>query len=542
MKIFIKLLYVVMIFFFLNSANAQLLERLKNFLSGSSCELSSDCPQGFSCRSKTGGGTECKKSTDANSELEKKASTENVDLNKQSKSESEPIKLYPTANESASEPVKLYSTANESASEPVKLNPTANENTFLGTVNVVKVIYFDYDSFTVKPEYRSTIEAHAQYLKSNGRAKLSIEGHTDKRFPSLEYGLTISQKRADAVRQYLTLSGVEASQIEVVSFGSVKPAVVGNDEVANAKNRRVEFFYNYPPEGVVMPQATQQQALKLKDCDECPEMVVIPAGGFVMGVSPSEAERENLPKEYRDRSQPQHRVEVRQFAAGKFLVTRAQYEVFVKATGRKSGGCNVWTGSKWENDSAKDWRNSGFAQDDRHPVVCASWDDASAYVQWLSQKTGKSYRLLSEAEWEYAARAGTTAYSYWGEDGNLSCGFANGADQSTKTEVPRYSDLAFASCYDGYAYTAPVGSFQPNRFGLYDMLGNVWQWTQDCSNPNYSGAPTDGSAWVGGDCSHRALRGGSWISGPPYLSTAFRNLDPTASRYFYQGFRVARTE
>ena len=302
-----------------------------------------------------------------------------------------------------------------------------------------------------------------------------------------------------------------------------------------------------PIEGVVIPKAQpNRQPIKplavFKDCDECPEMVLIPAGQFVMGASPGEEERENLHKDFRDRSQPLHRVEVRRFAAGKFSVTRAQYEVFVSATGRKSDGCYLWTGSKWEIDLAKNWRNPGYAQDERHPVACISWDDASAYVQWLSQKTGKSFRLLSEAEWEYAARAGTTTYRYWGDDGNLSCSYANGADQTAKAQVPGASNWRVATCNDGYAYTSPVGSFQPNSFGLYDMLGNVWQWTQDCWNPNYSGSPTDGSAWLGGDCSQRVLRGGSWISGLPYLSTAFRNLDPTASRYFYQGFSVAQIE
>lgn len=213
MKIFIKLLYVVVIVFSLNAANAQLLELFKNIFRG--CKSTSDCIQGHSCIIKEGGGGECKKSTDANSELEKKASNENADQNKQSKSESEPIKLY----------------------------PLVNENTFAGSANIGKVIYFEYDSFTVRPEYRSTIEAHAQYLKSNVRARLSIEGHTDKRFPSLEYSLTVSQKRAYAVHQYLTLLGVEASQIEAVSFGTEKPAVQGNDETAHARNRRVEFFY-----------------------------------------------------------------------------------------------------------------------------------------------------------------------------------------------------------------------------------------------------------------------------------------------------------
>lgn len=198
MKIFFKLLFVLVIFFSISAANAQVLQRLKNFLSGSTCETSSDCQQGYSCRSKSGGGTECKKTTD-------------------------------------------QAVQSKSAIEPV--NALVNEKTSTGPTNDEKIIYFDYDSFKIKSEFQSTIEAHAQFLKTNNGAILSIEGHTDKRFPSLEYSLSIGQKRADAVRQSLTLLGVSASQIETVSFGREKPAVQGNNETAHAKNRRVELFY-----------------------------------------------------------------------------------------------------------------------------------------------------------------------------------------------------------------------------------------------------------------------------------------------------------
>ena len=291
----------------------------------------------------------------------------------------------------------------------------------------------------------------------------------------------------------------------------------------------------------MLVQMTFTTAAVFKYCDDCPEMVVVPAGQFVMGASSGEEERENLPNGFRDQSQPQYLVEVRRFAAGRFSVTRAQYEVFVNATGRKSDGCYVWTGSKWEIDLGKDWRNPGYAQDERHPVACINWDDASAYVQWLSQNTGKSYRLLSESEWEYAARAGTTTYRYWGDDGNMYCAYANGGDQAAKAQVPGASNWALATCNDGYAYTAPVGSFQPNRFGLYDMLGNIWQWTQDCWNGSYSAAPTDGSAWTQGNCSQRVLRGGSWYNGTRYLRSSSRYGFTTAGRDSRGGFRVAKT-
>ena len=280
----------------------------------------------------------------------------------------------------------------------------------------------------------------------------------------------------------------------------------------------------------------------VKDCVDCPEMVVVPGGRFVMGVAPGEEEREMLFDEFRNRSQPQHAVNVVSFSAGKFEVTRGQYRVFVEATGHSSDGCFVWTGGRFEKDQGKDWRNPGYAQDDAHPVVCVSWDDASAYVKWLSHRTGRHYRLLTEAEWEYAARAGTTTTRYWGDDGNMSCAYANGADLTTGTQVPDTGNWVTANCIDHYAYTAPAGSYRANAFGLHDMLGNVWEWTQDCWNGNYSGAPADGSAWAAGDCFQRAVRGGSWEDGPLGLRAAYRVGSPTVIRVYIRGFRVARTD
>jgi formylglycine-generating enzyme required for sulfatase activity len=279
----------------------------------------------------------------------------------------------------------------------------------------------------------------------------------------------------------------------------------------------------------------------IKDCADCPEMVMIPAGQFVMGATSIEEEREKLPDSLRNRSQPTHQVNVSSFMAGRYEVTVGQYRAFALATNRSSaGGCFAWNGTKNENDLAKDWRNTGFPQNDSHPVACVSWEDSIAYVQWLRQKTGKDYRLLTEAEWEYSARAGTTTARFWGEDGNVSCSFANGADTKAKMIVHGASNWPVANCDDGYAYTAPVGSYKPNAFGLYDMLGNVWEWTQDCLNENYVGAPSDGSAWTKGDCSRRVLRGGSWDYYPQHLRSAFRARNAATNRGNFNGFRVAR--
>ena len=288
--------------------------------------------------------------------------------------------------------------------------------------------------------------------------------------------------------------------------------------------------------------AAHEPGTVFRDCADCPEMVAVPAGRFLMGAAPGEEERENVSEEFRRRSEPQRTVAVKSFSAGRFEVTRGQYRAFAEATERGSDGCFVWTATGFEKEPSRDWRNPGYGQDDSHPVTCVSWDDASAYVEWLSQKTGRRYRLLTEAEWEYAARAGTATSRFWGDDGNRSCDYANGGDISTRARVPGAGTWPVASCNDRYAYTAPVGRFRPNAFGLHDMLVNVWEWTQDCWNPNYSGAPTDGSAWIAGDCSLRAVRGGSWEDAPAGMRAAYRVGSPTVIRVFLRGFRVARSD
>ncbi|HZM43782.1 MAG TPA: formylglycine-generating enzyme family protein [Burkholderiales bacterium] len=276
-----------------------------------------------------------------------------------------------------------------------------------------------------------------------------------------------------------------------------------------------------------------------EDCTHCPEMVVVPAGKFVMGAAPGEEERENLSGEFRNRSQPQRSVSVGSFSAGKFEVTRGQYRTFAEATRRGSDGCFIWTGAAFELDRAKDWRNPGYPQSDSHPVTCVSWEDASAYAGWLSRETGRKYRLLTEAEWEYAARAGSTTARYWGDDAGMSCSFANGADLATGVQVPGASTWNAVDCNDRHAWTAPVGSYRANAFGLHDMLGNVEEWTQDCWSGNYGGAPSDGSARTTGDCTLRAVRGGSWLDAPAGVRAAYRVGSPTTVRVYRRGFRVA---
>lgn len=267
---------------------------------------------------------------------------------------------------------------------------------------------------------------------------------------------------------------------------------------------------------------------------EGPLMVVVPAGIFTMGSPSSETGRE-------EDEGPVHRVRIGgPFAVGVYEVTVSEYGRFVDATGHTTGG-SCWTleeGSV-EARTGRGWLDPGFPQGGSHPVACASWGDARSYAAWLSRETGGGYRLPSESEWEYVARAGTTTSRYWGGTASGQCRHANGADLAAKRVYEGWSRAA--SCDDGHVHTAPVGMFGPNRWGLHDVLGNVWEWTADCWNGGYTGAPADGGAWETGDCRLRVVRGGSWGSLPWDLRSANRSNNTTSERVNRLGFRVART-
>ena len=220
--------------------------------------------------------------------------------------------------------------------------------------------------------------------------------------------------------------------------------------------------------------AAQEQALRPKDafreCDACPEMVVVPVGLVRHGVAGNEPKRVS-------HEGPQRKVVVAsRFAVGRLEVTFDQWDACVA-----DGGCNA-------HRPVDDGRGRG-----RQPVINVSWNDAKAYVAWLSGRTGKTYRLLTEAEWEYAARAGTTTTYPWGAQ----IGFNNANCEGCGSQWEKLR-------------AAPAGSFSPNAFGLHDMNGNLWEWVEDCYNNSFSGAPTDGSAWLAGNCGSHVLRGGSW--------------------------------
>jgi formylglycine-generating enzyme required for sulfatase activity len=235
-----------------------------------------------------------------------------------------------------------------------------------------------------------------------------------------------------------------------------------------------------------------------RDCADCPEMVVVPAGSFLMGSL--EGDPQSFPDE-----RPRHFVTLpRAFAVGVFEVTFAEWDACTR-----DGGCR-------HRPADNGWGR------DRRPVINVSWVDAQDYVRWLRQKTGRDYRLPSEAEWEYAARAGSPTTRHWGE--GIGDGYAN--------------CRGCGSAWDN-RQTAPVGSFPPNDFGLRDVLGNVWEWVEDCWSPNYQGAPSDGSAWTTGKCRRRVLRGGSWVDLPAFVRLPDRIRADAGARVGNFGFRVA---
>jgi len=272
--------------------------------------------------------------------------------------------------------------------------------------------------------------------------------------------------------------------------------------------------------------------VELWDGADYPEMIVVPAGEYTMGSSDAEAG-------HAANEGPRHRVRIGySFAVGKYPVTKGEFARFIADTGFNPGdSCfNFEPGD--QPRPGRNFARTGFDQTIDDPAVCQNEVNAQAYVNWLSRKTGHFYRLLSESEYEYAERAGTTTPFWWGNDANAACLYANGADISTKALIP---NRPAANCQDGYATFAPVGSFKPNAFGLYDMVGNAWSILADCWNPTYDGAPADGSPYLGGPCTRRALHGGPWLQDSTTFRSALRTSYEVGGHFIGHGFRVART-
>ena len=324
--------------------------------------------------------------------------------------------------------------------------------------------------------------------------------------------------------------GVESLMREVQESVERQTAAVGHEQRPALYNEiRGEFYFHAkvaavvtaPASAVEIPASTGARktpeagtplhslpsGTPFRDCDVCPEMVMISSGRFMMGSSFFEQNRRNT-------EIPRHRVNIpKRFAMGKFEVTFAEWEACVRER-----GCT-------HNPLDNGWGRG------RRPVINVSWEDAQQYTQWLSAHSGKTYRLPSEAEWEYAARAGSGTPFTTGET-------------ITPAQANFNTAQSYASVASGSVKGAPVvvGSFQPNAFGLHDVHGNVLEWTEDCANPNYQEAPEDGSAWLSGDCKQRMTRGGAWSNVARDVRLAARNEVAIGIRYNFLGFRVARSD
>jgi formylglycine-generating enzyme required for sulfatase activity len=274
-----------------------------------------------------------------------------------------------------------------------------------------------------------------------------------------------------------------------------------------------------------------------KDCDVCSEMVVIPAGEYMMGARKEDFKGERNFVSMYENETPRHSVSVKSFGIAKFDVTRKQFSIFAEETKFNGKGCSVYNGGGWWPNSHADWKNPGFSQSDDDPVVCVSWSDAQKFIAWLNSKlpegkTGK-YRLPTEAEWEYAARASTVTSTYWDGKRSKQCAYENARDISAQNLDPT---AAYVDCKDGYVETSPVGSFRPNPWGLYDMLGDANQWVSDCFQFTYSNDPEDFNF---PDCSRKRVRGASWATIPIGVRSSVRHADKAETRRSTIGFRIA---
>lgn len=302
---------------------------------------------------------------------------------------------------------------------------------------------------------------------------------------------------------------------------------------------------------LVTSQAIAEDALRpgsaFKDCEDCPEMVVLPAGTFMMGSTPEETTLAEVRADAAQREQPKHAVTLaKPFAIGKYEVTLAEYRAFVTATNRPDPDrCITWTESTntWGEVEGASWQNAQFYQGEDHPVGCLDLVDVRDYAAWLSEVTGHSYRVPSEAEWEYAARGGTATNQTWGNTMEDMCRFANASDL-TRADVHqgvRDTPTRFFDCRDGFVYTAPVGSFPPNAYGLHDMVGNIWEWVEDCFIIGYDGAPTDGSIrYDENNCDRLIVRGGGWYARNWFMRPAGRSREHPEYRSTTLGLRVVR--
>jgi formylglycine-generating enzyme required for sulfatase activity len=399
-----------------------------------------------------------------------------------------------------------------------------------------------YDAYLSEMEETPSDEAYLQeHRRSFGSRPIRVltsgnhgVGHLERKPPDTPEHLKYEQETTLAQARWLGLSS-NAKQI----FARNSSEYIQFDEPETVINAIREVYDQTKLASSGQKISARKPGAVFRDCRDCPEMVVIAAGSFTMGSSDAEkswaASHGGTLGSVADEA-PQHEFTLRPFALGKYPVTRGEYAAFARETGRSAGdGCGR-DSFKWDKDPSLNWQAPGFTQTERDPVVCVSWEDAQAYVAWLNGKARPGagdgpYRLPTEAEWEYAARAGTTTKFWWGDDDSQASSYA------------WYKD-------DSGGRTHPVGRKPANAFDLYDMAGNVWQWTADCYAESYVGVPTDGSANETGVSDPRPNgtkkcmrvdRGGSWLYPAWLLRSATRERNPADFRDRIMGFRVART-
>jgi sulfatase modifying factor 1 len=287
-----------------------------------------------------------------------------------------------------------------------------------------------------------------------------------------------------------------------------------------------------------------------QDCEDCPKMVVVPPGSFRMGASRLEQDwaiEKGRSREDAEREGPAHQVTIdKPFAVGIYEVSMAEFLQFAADDGLEVDEAESCTTMELvdgayvrEERQNRSWKNVGVPRPNDHPVSCVTWYEATDFAAWLSNRTGESYRLISEAEWEYVARAGSDTFWFW-QDESAICEYANMADD-TPHPNGEYWPKKTVDCSDGYALTSPVGVFEPNAFGIYDVAGNVWEWVADCGNENYEGAPSDGSAWLNEEaCTRHVLRGGALHEDPVHVRSAIRGIYKSEGRMSTDGFRIVR--
>lgn len=370
--------------------------------------------------------------------------------------------------------------------------------------------------------------AEASQVSPDSTALRDVSGRVDGMRQSRANAL-LTQARSALDAGNLALAQQLADQAKAISPDLAGLADFG-ERLTNAR-----LYASYKPGQVFSDRFVDMPG-------QTPSMVVIPTGSFQMGAPDGEAGRQ-------DAETPQHEVSVAKgYALSRTSITVGQFRDFVRASGYqpdsvKLGGASVYDESTgaMRDDADAGWQTDyvGHSADSRLPVVNVSWDDAKAYVEWLSQRTGKTYRLPSEAEFEYALRGGTTTRYWWGE-GAPTSKVENLTGSGDRSPSGRRWSNAFAGYRDGYWGPAPVMNFAANPFGLYDIDGNVSEWVQDCWHDSYLRAPRDGSAWVNPGCGVRVVRGGSWGSSPDQVRSAYRQGADASVRSGRVGFRVLR--